>query len=173
LALTPVDAPGFVAQKGEEVYLTVPARLFEWKKERGHYQGGAAFRGLSVRVPGTKSMRAYYGGFGQRQYVQGIEHWKQTAEGSAVVSSKRIVFRSTTKNVEWAYAKLVGLDVDPNSSALVLQVSNRQASHVLNVDDIEVLTLKVEAALAAFQGRPAPTLSDGAREQGALPPRPD
>jgi hypothetical protein len=170
LELATVDAPGFVAQAAEDVYMEVPARLFEWKKERGHYEGGQGFRGVSVRVPGTKAMRAYYGGLSQRRYVQGEENWKQTAEGTAVVTSKRIVFRGPTKNVEWAFAKLVGLNVDPDNSAMVLQVTNRQASHVVNVDDLEVFTLKVEAALAKFQGRPSPSLEEST--PGRLPEAP-
>jgi hypothetical protein len=183
LALVPISAPGFIGQKDEDVYTNVPARLFEWKKERGHYEGGQGFRGLSVRVPGTKTMRAYYGGLSQRRYVQGEEHWRETADGAAVVTNKRIVFRSTTKNIEWAYAKLVGIDADPQSSAIVLQVSNRQASHVLNVDDLEPFLLKIEAAIAQFQGRPAPTLqppTTGTTQTSSLPapspgvpPRPD
>ena len=158
LSLAATDAPGFVSQKTEEIYLNEPARLAEWKKGRGHYEGNAGIRGVSVKVPGTKSVRAYYGGLSPRQYVPGEEGWAITDTGHAVVTNKRIVFRGTNKNVEWAFAKLVGLDIDESSHAMVLQVSNRQRSHVLNVDDLGVFAPTVEAALARFQDRPLPAL---------------
>jgi hypothetical protein len=77
--------------------------------------------------------------------------------GHVVVTNKRVVFRGSNKNVEWALAKLVGLDIDETSNAMVLQVSNRQRSHVLNVD-LGVFALTVEASLARFQERPPPML---------------
>jgi hypothetical protein len=78
--------------------------------------------------------------------------------------------------------KLVGLDIDENSAVLLLQVSNRQRSHVVQPDDLGVLALTIEAALASFQGRPPPTLdlppdaqrpNVSALEGEAFPARPD
>ncbi len=176
MQLHPIAAPGFIAQKGEDPYLVASASLAEWKKERGHYEGGGGIRGVSVRVPGTKTMRAYYGGLSQRQYVPGAEGWQVTDSGTAVVTNKRVVFRGASKNVEWAFAKLVGADIDENSSAIVLQVSNRQRSHVLTFYDLEMFVMVFEAAIARFQGRPAPTLAPlelpGSTPPPRLPPPP-
>jgi hypothetical protein len=66
MQLAPIQAPGFIAQKGEDAYIAASAQLAEWKEDRGHYEGGGGIRGVSVKVPGMKSMRAYYGGLSQR-----------------------------------------------------------------------------------------------------------
>jgi len=99
-SLRPIQVAGFVVQKAEQVYFAVPAKLAEWKKQRGHYEGGAGIRGVSVRVPGTKSMRVYSGGLNQRHFVPGEETWQFTDEGTAVVTGKRVVFRGQTKAIE-------------------------------------------------------------------------
>jgi len=44
-SLTPIEVPGFIAQKSEQVYFTMPAKLAEWKEQRGHYEGGLASAG--------------------------------------------------------------------------------------------------------------------------------
>jgi hypothetical protein len=67
-----------------------PARLAEWKKQRGHYEGGTGIRGVSMKVPGTTSMRVYTGGLSQRRYVPGDEAWQFIEDGSAVITSKRL-----------------------------------------------------------------------------------
>ena len=180
LGLTPISVPGFVTQKSEEAYIAMEAGLFEWKKERGHYEGGGGIRGVSFRVPGMKSMRAYYGGLSPRQYVPGPEGFAEVDRGTAVITSKRIVFVGAKKNVEWAFAKLVSVNIDENSSAMVLQVTNRQKSHVLQLTDLGIFTMKYEAAIARFQGQPAPTLAPPSPPaslpeedyQPALPPPP-
>lgn len=173
LNLSPITVPGFISQKSEDVYYVAPARLAEWKKERGHYEGGGGIRGVSVRVPGTRTMRAYYGGLSPRTYVPGEEGWQVTDVGTAVITSKRVVFRGGSKSMEWAFAKLVGADVDEKTGAIVLQVSNRQRSNVLAFDDLEMFVMPFEAALASFQGNPAPTLAppepSGARSLPAPP----
>lgn len=176
LNLAPIQAPGFIAQKGEDAYYVAPAQLAEWKKGRGHYEGAAGIRAVSVKVPGTKSVRAYYGGLSQRRYVPGEEGWTVTNAGTAVVTNKRVVFRGGSKNMEWSFAKLVGADVDENNGAIVLQVSNRQRSNVLAFEDLEMFVIVFEAAVARFQDRPAPTLppptSPGASDVPPMPPLP-
>jgi hypothetical protein len=125
-SLTPIEVAGFVAQKGEAVFLEMEAKLAEWTKGRGHYEGGGGIRGVSVRVPGTKGVRAYYGGLSPRQYVPGQEGWAIKDAGTAVITNKRIVFRGQQKGIEWAFAKLLGLGADRSNGSLEIQVSNRQ-----------------------------------------------
>jgi len=150
-SLATLEVPGFVAQKGELVHLSMPAKLAEWGKPRGHYESGPSLRGVSFKIPGMKSMRGYYGGMSQRKYVQSEEGWMLKDEGTALITSKRIVFRGQQKAVEWAYSKLVGIDRDPTNDAFVLQVSNRQKAHVVMVDDGEVFEVAATAAIKAFQ----------------------
>lgn len=156
--LTPVEAPGFIAKKGEEVFLAMPVQLCEWRKEPGHSEGGAGIRALSFKVPGTKSMRAYYGGLSQPRYVEGAEGWMPIDEGNGLITSDRIVFRGERIFVEWLFDKLVGIDLDEVHSAMVLQVTNRQKTHVLLLEDLGVFYVKFQASFARFQGRPTPTL---------------
>jgi hypothetical protein len=160
-SLTPIQVPGFITQKAEQIYFAMPAKLAEWTKERGHYEGGAGIRGVSMKVPGTKSMRVYTGGLTQRRYVPGAEGWRFTEDGTAVITSKRIVFRGLTKAVEWNFQKLVGVDADRSNGCLVLQVSNRQKAHVLQLSDLELFSAALEAALRgtpAVLEEPAPAL---------------
>lgn len=143
-----------------------PARLAEWKKQRGHYEGGTGIRGVSMKVPGTKSMRVYTGGLSQRRYVPGDEAWQFIEDGSAVITSKRPVFRGQAKAIEWSFAKLVGIDAD-QSGCLLVQVSKRQKSHVLQLADLELFGVALEAAI---EGRPGLRQQD--QSSPALPPPP-
>ncbi len=138
-SLTPIVAPGFVAQE-EDVYLSMAAQLAERKKQHGRLGG------LSVRVPGTKSVRAHHGGTDQRAFGPADEVWQITDEGTAVIASGRIVFRGATKALEWAFTKLVVVDVDAGHDCLVLQVSNRQKAHVLQLTDVELFMAALNAA---------------------------
>ncbi len=65
------------------------------------------------------------------------------------MTSKRFVFRGAQKAVEWAYAKLLNVGTDPESSAIHLQVSNRQKAHVVQVHDLDLFTACANAATAA------------------------
>lgn len=150
-SLSPIEVPGFVTQKAEHVYHQAPALLAEWGKQRGHYKGGGGVRGVSFKIPGTKSMRAYYGAPSQRTYVPGEEGWMAKDQGTALITSKRIVFRGQQKAVEWAFSKLVGIDRDPTNNAFVLQVTNRQKAHVIQVEDGDMFEAAASAAIHQFQ----------------------
>jgi uncharacterized Zn finger protein (UPF0148 family) len=156
-SLTPVQVQGFVAQRTEDAYLAMPAKLAEWKKQRGHYEGGSGIRGFSMRVPGTKSMRVYSGGLNQRQYVPGEEGWQLTDDGTAVITSKRVVFMGQSKAIEWAFPKLVELGADHSNGSLLLQVSNRQKAHVLQLPDLELFEVTLDAAIEGRPGLPQQT----------------
>jgi hypothetical protein len=75
-----------------------------------------------MRVPGTKSMRVYSGGLSQRQYVPGEEGWQFTDQGTAVITSKRVVFMGQSKAIEWASPRLVALGADRSNNSLLLQI---------------------------------------------------
>lgn len=168
-ALKPILEAGFVTQKSEELYLVMPAKLAEWKKQRGRYEGGPGVRGVSVKIPGT-SARAYYGGMSQREYVPGAEGWTLVDDGSVLITNKRIVFKGGSKNVEFAFAKLVSVDADESNGSLVIAVTNRQRSHVVQVDDLELWAAVYEAALRQHQGLPPQSPDEIAR---MAPDRPD
>jgi hypothetical protein len=144
-----------------------PARLAEWKKQRGHCEGGTGIRGVSMKVPGTKSMRVYTGGLSKRRYVPGDEAWQFIEDGSAAIRSKRLVFRGQAKAIEWSFAKLIGIDADQSNGCLLVQVSKRQKSHVLQLADLELFGVALEAAI---EGRPGLRQQD--QSSPALPPPP-
>ncbi len=164
-SLTPIQLAGLVAQKAENVYVAMPAQLAEWRRQRGHYQGGTGIRGFSMRVPGTKSMRVYSGGLSQRQYVPGEEGWQFTDQGTAVITSKRVVFMGQSKAIEWASPRLVALGADRSNNSLLLQVSNRQKAHVLQLSDLELFEVALDAAV---EGKPGLSQQTGPE----LPPPP-
>jgi hypothetical protein len=171
-SLTPIDIAGFITEKGERAYFGMAAKLADWTKQRGHYEGGGGIRGVSFKVPGVKGMRAYYGGVTQRQYIPGEVVWMLKDAGTAIVTNKRIVFRGQQMAVEWAYAKLVGLDVDPSNGCLLIQVSNRQKAHVLQLADYEVFETALEAAITAYQGGGTPRSAPPAASVPPPPPPP-
>ena len=144
--------PGFLPAPGEQVYLPMEAQLFEWRKSAGHYVGGLGLRGVSLRVPGTESARAYWGGLSRSHWVEGEEGWSPIDQGTAIVTSGRIAFRGLQGFMEWPYPKLVGLEIDPNLNALALQVSHRRKTHILIVEDVLFFLFKLEAAVARSRG---------------------
>lgn len=150
-SLTPIQVPGFVAQKSESVYFQMGADLAEWKKTRGHYEGGGGIRGVSVKVPGVKGARAYVGGLSKRQYVPGEEGWMITDSGTAIITSKRIIYKGSNKSVEWRFDKLVSLDADRSNGSLVISVTNRQKSHVLRLRDYGLFEAVLNAAVERYQ----------------------
>lgn len=89
------------------------------------------------------------------------------------------MFQGQTKAIDWAFPKLVGVDADRSNNCLVLQVSNRQKAHVLQVADVEILGAALEAAVAGRPGLqeqtstpvlpPPPGPSDGLAVRRGLP----
>ncbi len=149
-SLRAVDVTGFVKQKTEVAYMEMAAHLGEWKKQRGHYQGGGGIRGVSFKVPGLKGVRAYYGGLSPRTYVPGEEGWMITESGTAIITNRRIIYRGT-KGMEWQFAKLVNVGVDESNGCLVLQVTNRQKPNLIQPEDPELFLVCLNASLERFQ----------------------
>jgi hypothetical protein len=99
------------------------AALIEPRRGPGHYSG--ASQGVSVRVPGTRSMR-YRVGATRGTYVQGDETPTPIDNGQFVITTTRTVFVGPKQTREWAWAKLVGIEhhVDPPWTSIA--VENRQ-----------------------------------------------
>lgn len=115
-------ALGFVTKRGESVYGTFPnCQLIEVKRGAGSYQGG--YSGFSFRVARGISYRV---GGSRGTYVPGAEELKITDEGTAVVSSKRVVFQGGMNSREWAFSKLLSIQHDPTRPITLIHVSNRQ-----------------------------------------------
>jgi hypothetical protein len=113
-----------IALKAHEhpLHVVHGARLIEPRRGAGHWQGGS--QGLSVRVPGTKSMR-YRVGATRGTYVQGDERPTVIDSGTFTITDVRAVFVGTKQTREWLWSKLVAFQNDaPDWTGIA--VSNRE-----------------------------------------------
>jgi hypothetical protein len=117
------DCP-LALKAGERVYMIMEgAALIEPRRGPGHWQGGNT--GLSVRVPGTKSMR-YRIGATRGQFVQGEERPTPIDTGVIVITNQRAVFMGSKQTREWLWPKLIGLTHASDAPWTAISVSNRQ-----------------------------------------------
>jgi hypothetical protein len=110
-------------------------------------------------------MRVYSGGLSQRHFVPGEETC--TDEATAVVTSKRVVFRGQTKAIEWGLRQACWRgrrSLEQPSRAAGIESAE---SSFLQVADVEILGAALEAAI---DGRPG--LQEQANSTPVLPPPP-
>jgi len=135
-------------KKGERaIYCLDGVGLVESRKGPGHWQGRS--QGISVRVPGTKSMR-YRVGQTHGTFVTGEEKPTVIDSGSVTVTTTRAVFVGSTQTREWAWAKLVAIQ-DDDPSWIGIAVSNRQKVSGVTVPSAEQrlpLQLALDVAVA-------------------------
>ncbi len=117
---------------GERMFLTVSgAVLIETRRGAGHWTG--ANQGVSVRVPGTKSMR-YRVGATRGTYVPGDESPTPIDQGSFTITTTRATFVGAKQTREWSWAKLIGVAHQPDSPWTAIAVSNRQKTSGVGYD---------------------------------------
>lgn len=133
-----------MAKKGEVVHLETGAALLKEVAVR-EYRGG--YNGVPFRV--AKGVRFNTGGFRGRSVVVGTT-LQTTDTGILSVSSKRAVFMGTAKTIEFAYCKLVNLDV--LDDGIRFHVSNRQTAHLFQLDSGQVVAATINAALQRLDG---------------------
>lgn len=110
-------------KKGERaIYCLDGVGLVESRKGPGHWQGRS--QGVSVHVPGTKSMR-YRVGQTKGTFVIGEEKPTVVDTGSVTVTTTRAVFVGSKETREWTWAKLIAIQ-DDDPSWIGIAVSNRQ-----------------------------------------------
>src|SRR5262249_22589818 len=122
----PADAPGVPlhAKAGERLFLSAEgAFLIEPRRGPGHYEG--ASQGVSVHVPGTKSMR-YRVGATRGTFVQGEEKPTPIDQGTFVITDQRAVFIGAQQTREWLWSKLIGFTHSADAPWTAIAVSNRQ-----------------------------------------------
>ena len=144
-----------VALKANEraVYCLDGVGLVESRRGPGKWQGGT--QGVSVHVPGTKSMR-YRVGSTRGTYVSGEEKPTIIDQGSFTVTTTRAVFVGAKQTREWAWAKLIGFH-DDDPSWIGIAVSNRQKVSGVSypTDQAVALTMAIQAASATANGTAA------------------
>jgi len=137
---------------GERIYAIVNgAGLIEPRSTGGHWQGGS--RGVSVRIPGTKSMR-YRVGATKGQYVRAEEKPVVIDEGTVVITDKRVVFAGTKQAREWAWGKCLGVQHQSDQPWTAIAVSNRQkTSGILYGNEAaEMVRFRLDLAYAVATG---------------------
>ena len=63
------------------------------------------------------------------------EGWSFVDMGEALITSHRVAFRGRERFLEWAFDKLVGLEIDEEQTTMFLHVINRQKAYLLRPED--------------------------------------
>jgi hypothetical protein len=121
--------------------------LTETRRAPGHYQGG--YQGFSFRI--AKGVRYHVGGT-RGTYTPGEERPTAIDNGTASITTQRVLFQGAKQAREWAFSKLIGVQNDPKLSWTSIQVSNRQkTSGIIYGDDIaQVFRFRLALALAIY-----------------------
>jgi hypothetical protein len=178
-------------KKGERVYMVGQGcALVEPRRGPGHWQGFN--QGVSVHVPGTKSMR-YRVGATRGTYIQGEERPTAIDTGVVVITNQRAVFMGEKQTREWSWAKLIGLTHAADAPWTAISVNNRQktsgfAYDTEHSDDIrfrldlaisralgttDELVAQIEGGLAALpapEPSPMPAAAPATPSTMTLPP---
>ncbi len=171
-----------VLKAGERMLATLRgATLIEPRKGPGHWEGRS--QGVSVHVPGTRSMR-YRVGASHGTFVQGVEHPTPIDTGTFTLTTTRAVFAGPEQTREWAWSKLVSVTHAADAPWTMLSVSNRQKTSGVAYDttsapwcrfwidfavaratgqrDQLVATLEAELAASGLPPPPAPPTTPSA-----------
>lgn len=151
----PLDAAaamreGAMLAPGESLYYKIDhASCVEVRRQRGHTVGQSS--GMSFRIAKGVSYRV---GVSKGRYVPGPEAPTEIDRGTALITSKRVVFTGPRATREWAFAKLAGVDADPNDAWIALPVTNRQKTSGIGYgrDVAGPVFLALQLALADHQG---------------------
>jgi len=167
------------AHAGEQVFLdAIGAELIEPRRGPGHYSGFN--QGVSVHVPGTKSMR-YRIGANRGTFVQGEEVPTPIDKGTFVITDQRAVFIGNKDTREWLWSKLLGFTHATDAPWTAIAVSNRQKTSGVLYDratedqvrfmldlavarstgDTTSLVEQIQGELAALGPEPPPAVGSG------------
>lgn len=170
----PGQAAGMVLKAGEGCYFSYGnSSLIESRRAQGHYVAG--YSGFSFRI--AKGVRYHVGGT-RGHYVPGPDEPTAIDQGTVFFTTQRFVFLGTRQNREWAFAKLLGYQHDPEAPRTFVQVSNRQKVSGFDYSPEHAVLLQFVMALclAANQGH-VPELvasmqSEAQAHQAAKPQQP-
>jgi hypothetical protein len=144
--LSEIAQPRLMTKGDEVVHLETPAALMKEVAIR-EYRGG--YGGFSFRV--AKGVRYSTGRTRGHSVVVGTE--VQVADtGVLSVSSTRAAFLGAAKTIEFAYAKLMSVEVFQDG--IRLAVSNRQTTPLFKVESGDVVGATLNAAMQRFEERP-------------------
>jgi hypothetical protein len=156
----------------ERAYLTVTGvALVEPRRGPGSWKG--ANQGVSVKVPGTKSMR-YRVGQTRGTYEQGEERPTPIDTGTFTLTTTRAVFVGEKQTREWLWSKLLGVVHDSRHPWSSIAVSNRQKTSGVLYDDNNADTIRfwIDLAVARATGRTDQMAAELDAQRQALLPEP-
>jgi hypothetical protein len=159
-------------QAGERLFGTVETvALIEPRRAPGHYEGGS--HGVSVRVPGTKSMR-YRVGQTRGTFVPGAERPTPIDQGLFAITDKRAVFIGAKQTREWAWAKLIAVEHQADPPWTAIAVSNRQKTSGVSYPAgyADQLRFRLDLALSHFDGTTPNLVRELEAELASLAPPP-
>ena len=161
-----------ILKSGERMLASVSgASLIEPRKGPGHWEGRS--QGVSVHVPGTRSMR-YRIGASHGTFVQGVEHPAEVDVGTFTLTTTRAVFTGSQQTREWAWSKLISVTHASDADWTMLSVSNRQKVSGIgyDADNADLCRFWIDFAVARATGS-LPQLVDSLQtELAALAPPP-
>lgn len=136
-----VESPSLMAKRNEAVYLETPAGLTKEVVQREWRSGSS---GYSFRI--AKGVHYRVGGSRGRSVVVDTELVIEDS-GFLAVTSQRAVYVGNRKSIEFAYPKL--LNVEVFSDGIRFQVSNRQNATLLQLNEGigDVVAATVNAAM--------------------------
>lgn len=145
---SPIEVHNVVLRKGEICYWEERATLYEEKVVRSGYQGGS--RGVSIRVMRGVSFRVgnHRGNFVSEKADMPV------AEGSLVVTNRRLIFRGDRKSFESKFEKVLELELFRDG--IFYSESNRQKRRMIKFqsNNGEVVGEIIQAALSRFEEPP-------------------
>jgi hypothetical protein len=147
------------------------AVLVEPRKQAGHWQG--ASQGVSLHIPGTKSMR-YRVGATRGTFQPGAEVPSPIDEGQFTVTTLRAVFVGAKQTREWAWAKLIGVQHQADAPWTAIAVSNRQKTSGIAYDaeHADLMRFWIDLAVARATGTDDELVDAIRAEIAALEPAP-
>ena len=135
-------------KQGERMLLTISgALLIEPRRLPGEWQGRS--QGVSVHVPGTRSMR-YRVGQSRGTFVAGAEVPSPIDTGQFTVTNQRSVFVGAKQTREWSWAKLISVQHQPDAPWTSIAVSNRQKTSgvAYDVAHADLIRFRLDLAVA-------------------------
>lgn len=139
--LSVLEDPQLIAKKNENVHLETSAGLTKEVVQR-EWRGGSS--GFSFRI--AKGVRYHVGGVRGKSIVVGSQVVIEDT-GFLAVTSQRAVYVGSRKSVEFAYPKLLNMEVF--SDGIRFQVSNRQNATLFQLSEGmgDVVAATVNAAM--------------------------
>jgi hypothetical protein len=136
--LPTLDSCGIILKKGEVAHMEVTAHLLKWQTVR-EWQGSSS--GFSFRV--AKGVRYHTGGTRGHLVSKG-QTLVPDDTGTLTVTSLRAVYSGSKRALEFAYPKL--LDVQVYSDGVRLSVSNRQQPSTFTLVTPDAVAAVINAA---------------------------